>query len=151
MSKRSRDGGVLLASKRHCPSIGTAFAHNDSHGIFENVTGSKRHAMADVMPEVCHKRVRPNFSREEISRRCQDAQNALINENVGLRERVKNLNGSLGVLASRYAESLAQNKVLAKQLFDASSEMKMLRRQLDMLKYRFQLREVNQVHFQQNP
>lgn len=125
MSKRARDGDIMLDCKRHCPA-----------------PCLKRPAAFDSEMQRMHKRLRATVpTAEEAIAFLLPHMTTLRNlycetqsENVALKKH-------LGAMNSAYQASLEQNASLNRQLDASKKEVAALRRQLDMMKYRFALRD----------
>jgi len=143
MTKRLRDAGdVLMDRKRHCfvsqRHLKRRTPFNDGMGIankrFRATEPNAVETMAYVIPHV-----------KELQNRIF----VLTNENNLFKTENENLRKRSATLARAYQACLAQNASLNQQLNGTLSSLAVLRRELDMAKYRLSLGD--RTHCSVNP
>jgi len=153
MSKRGRDGNVLLQSPPGCLLKRPAescpmnvkrrrpLAMEDVDQLFGQ---NKRPATFDIELERMHKRLRATVpTAEQAIAFLIPHMNSLRNLYCESQDENKRLKKHLVLMNAAYQASLEQNASLNRQLDASKAEVAALRRQVDMMKYRVALTECN--------
>lgn len=157
MSKRSRDGDVLLDHTRHVytmphkrPATFDMVAHA-KRPRFE-LQSSKRPAAFDIEMDRMHKRLRATVpTAEEAIAFLVPHMNSLRHLYCETQDQNKTLQKHLETVSRAYGASLEQNASLSRQLDASQAEVAALRRQVEFMKYRFALSEKTSKALCTNP
>lgn len=150
MSKRSRDGDVLLDRTRHC--YAPSFNSHKRPAAFDmvihpkrqrfEIPSSKRPAAFDIEMDRLHKRLRATVpTAEEAIAFLVPHMERLRHLYCESQAQNTTLKKHLETMSRAYGASLEQSASLSRQLDASQAEVAALRRQVDFMKYRFALTE----------